>query len=256
MKRLRQPVIGLIAALASLIIIIGIIALVLIEGRKSKTTDSLTPTNQVASLTLQSVRSTAGTLQPIALVSPTPTFCPTPIGWTSYLIQSGDSLADLAESRGLSTEDLVQANCLDMPFAMPGSTISLPVGLIFSNTQPGTNSATDPPVSATAQPVVPTASPSATPSATKVLQTASPTAVSCQAPSGWVVYTVVRGDALAIIARHNGTTVEELQKVNCLGNSTVLHVGDRLYIPGNQSTPIQSPAPTLFGTNTPTTASR
>jgi LysM repeat protein len=248
MKRLRQPVIGIIAALASLVIIIGIVSLVLIEGRKPQSAKASTPGAQTSSSTHLSNSSTPGTQFPAALFSPTPTLCPTPAGWTAYLIQSGDTLVDLADSRGVSTEDLVRANCLNGPFAMPGSTIALPVGLIFASTEPASSAPTEQPLAATSQPAAATATFTLTATSRPAAPSVTVTGGRCQEPSGWVVYTVVRGDALAIIARHFGTTVAELQRVNCLGNSTLLHIGDRLYVPGGVTTS----TPGVSGTITPT----
>jgi LysM repeat protein len=53
----------------------------------------------------------------------------------------------------------------------------------------------------------------------------------CGAPAGWVVYIVQPGDTLYRISRIYGITVLELQKANCMGSSTVIVVGKRLYVP-------------------------
>ena len=45
-------------------------------------------------------------------------------------------------------------------------------------------------------------------------------------------YTVVSGDTLSRIAKKNGTTVLELQKVNKLTSSSTLSIGQKLLIPG------------------------
>jgi LysM repeat protein len=53
----------------------------------------------------------------------------------------------------------------------------------------------------------------------------------CGAPAGWVLYTVQPGDTLYRISRIYGITVSELQKANCMGTSTVIVVGKRLFVP-------------------------
>ena len=53
------------------------------------------------------------------------------------------------------------------------------------------------------------------------------------------VHVVKRGDNLWIIARRYGTTTQKIQAVNGL-NSTHLHIGQRLKIPGRKSDPLPS----------------
>jgi len=65
--------------------------------------------------------------------------------------------------------------------------------------------------------------------------TASPTVtgtvVPCSLPTGWINYTVRRGDTLLNIAKANGTTIEALQVANCLTNINNIRVGQVLYVP-------------------------
>ena len=57
------------------------------------------------------------------------------------------------------------------------------------------------------------------------------------------VHTVQRGETLSAIARRNGTTVAELQRLNGISNPNKIYVGQRLSIPGGSSTPTPAPAP-------------
>ncbi len=58
-----------------------------------------------------------------------------------------------------------------------------------------------------------------------------PAPVSCGRPAGWVNYTVRANDTLFQLSLSFGVTVTQLQSANCLGTSTILHVGRTLYVP-------------------------
>ncbi len=60
-------------------------------------------------------------------------------------------------------------------------------------------------------------------------------------PPEWLAYQVKAGDTLLGIATAIGSTIDELQRVNCLQNINALRVGDTLYLPrlpGSMATPI------------------
>ncbi|MBN1287763.1 MAG: LysM peptidoglycan-binding domain-containing protein [Anaerolineae bacterium] len=68
-------------------------------------------------------------------------------------------------------------------------------------------------------------------------------------PAGWVQYTVRQGDSLYALSRRFGTTVEALQRANCLAGARI-YAGQRLWTP-----PGTAPAtPTGAPTTAPTTA--
>jgi hypothetical protein len=73
------------------------------------------------------------------------------------------------------------------------------------------------------------------------------TRVNCLPQTGWPVYTVVAGDTLGFIAQRTGSTVAQLAQANCLANTELIYIGQRLYVPALPAvaTPIPSPNPNL-----------
>jgi LysM repeat protein len=57
------------------------------------------------------------------------------------------------------------------------------------------------------------------------------TPIPCGAPYGWVQYIVQPGDSLYHISQLYRVTVSELQQANCLGNSTTIYTGQKLWVP-------------------------
>lgn len=95
----------------------------------------------------------------------------------------------------------------------------------------------------------PTASPSATASPTATPAAARPTATTgqpCQVrpPLGWVRYEVQPGDTLFALATRANTTVERVAAVNCLAQTDLIAVGQRLYLPssGGGASPTSAPS--------------
>lgn len=100
------------------------------------------------------------------------------------------------------------------------------------------------------------------------------TIIPCGPPTGWVrTYVVQRGDTLFRIALSYGITYPQLQRANCMGSSTIIYAGQRLWVPNIPTrTPIPgtttipdfptstdtptptatTPAPTFTPTSTPT----
>jgi len=76
---------------------------------------------------------------------------------------------------------------------------------------------------------------------------------SCGRPSGWVAYTIRRGDTLSSIAVRVGTTVSALKQGNCLSSDKIL-AGAALWVPRLPAPPPTStrrPTATRRPTNTP-----
>ena len=65
------------------------------------------------------------------------------------------------------------------------------------------------------------------------------TATDCRPspPDGWFRYTVQRGDTLSEIAARTGSTVSELQRVNCIRNARHIRVGQSLFVPHEPEPP-------------------
>lgn len=65
-----------------------------------------------------------------------------------------------------------------------------------------------------------------------VIPTATEASNSCAPrPVDWEPYTVRAGDTLFRLATPRGTTVQRVQEVNCIGDSTNLRIGQQLFLP-------------------------
>ena len=91
--------------------------------------------------------------------------------------------------------------------------------------------------------------------------------IQCGPPAGWIFYTVQPGDTLFSIGLSYGVTVAELQFANCMGSSTLIRAGTRLFVPNVPTRtpttesnppapatprPSNTPSPTLRPSSTPT----
>jgi len=77
------------------------------------------------------------------------------------------------------------------------------------------------------------------------------TVIPCGPPVGWVKnYIVQPGDTLFRIALSYNITYPRLQRANCMGSSTIIYIGQRLWVP---NIPTRTPVPgiTIVPTNTP-----
>ncbi|MEW5956083.1 MAG: LysM peptidoglycan-binding domain-containing protein [Chloroflexota bacterium] len=103
------------------------------------------------------------------------------------------------------------------------------------------------PLAATSTPVVIVVTP------TPPLAPAAVTPGACQPPPSWTAYTVQPGDTLNSLASRTGTSVFELQQVNCLASFT-LQSGQTIYLPFTPPTPTVTftPRPTERPGPTPT----
>ncbi|MDP3185860.1 MAG: LysM peptidoglycan-binding domain-containing protein [Anaerolineales bacterium] len=83
------------------------------------------------------------------------------------------------------------------------------------------------------------------------------TLIPCGPPSGWIRYTVLKGDTLYSLAQYYQVTVQQLQQANCMGGSTSLYTDRQIYVPPKPTrtpspTPTPSATPTASDTPTPT----
>ena len=97
-----------------------------------------------------------------------------------------------------------------------------------------------------------TPSPSFTPTNTRMpTRTPVPTQPCRENPWGWkYTWVVRRGETLFGIADEVDSTVQELMRANCL-TSTVIHVGQELWVPNPRSTAVPVPTRTSTPTSTP-----
>lgn len=141
---------------------------------------------------------------PTAAPAPTPTVATPPSPTTAapassssltYTIQSGDTLAAIADRFNVSVDAIVAANSIDNPDVISvGQQLTIPTG--------GTGN-TD---------------------------AASPTAVTTASGN---TYTVASGDTLAAIANRFNVDLDNLIEVNNIENQDVISVGQQLIIPSS-----------------------
>jgi len=208
MKTLRQLLLGILIALASIGLLLGGFALSLAEGNSIATstsiptstpTPTLIPTSSPTWLPFTPSVSTKPSLDSptpsptltktlTSTPPPAPTNCPPPQGWLVYFVQPGETLDSIATRYQINTSILQGANCLVTKELLPSVVIYVPP-----------------------------------------MRTQTP--LPCGAPNSWVAYYVQNGDTLYSLSLTYGTTVAELQRANCLGASTRLHNGQALYVP-------------------------
>jgi LysM repeat protein len=204
MNVIKELAAGLLFSFFSITIVFGSASLSLAEGSLLSTplpTATLTP-----GLVMQTSAFIPPTPSPQVQSTqvPTPTFtsqptatsCPPPPGWEQYIVQSGDSLQNLAEQRQMTIEEIYVGNCLFSQELIPGTYLYV---LPF-----------------TPVPEAPTS---------------TSTPIPCGPPTGWFSYTVRDNDTLYLLHVYFGVSIYELQMANCLGNSTLIRTGDILYVP-------------------------
>jgi LysM repeat protein len=129
----------------------------------------------------------------------TPTFtpkidCPVKAGFVKYVVQPGETLSDLAHKYSTSGKTILIASCIET------------AGL--SSVNPIAGSELQVPI-------------------------LHPTSVVgyCPAPPGWILHTVQPGENLFDLSLVTHVHVPDLQAANCLGSSTKIIAGQRLYLP-------------------------
>ncbi|MBD8659684.1 LysM peptidoglycan-binding domain-containing protein [Frigoribacterium sp. CFBP 8754] len=125
---------------------------------------------------------------------------------SSYTVKSGDTVASIAGSFGLSTASVLALNGLSWKSTIfPGQTLSLVAGAV-------------------AAPSVPVSSTRASSSPTR--------------------YTIARGDTLSSIAGAHGVSTSALLQANGLSWSSIIYPGQQLALPGAAAPARSTPAPT------------
>jgi formylglycine-generating enzyme required for sulfatase activity len=170
---------------------------------------TLTTTTSVLALRTETPNSS-----PTAFLPQPPETCTPPVGWLPYVVQSGDTLENIATHYHISSSTLQQSNCMLTMELLPSEVIYVPP--------------------------VPTQTP--VPASTQ-------NQVSCGRPNGWIIYIVQSGDTAYRLSLAYGISVAELQRANCMGNSTIINVGQAFYVP--PWVPL-TPSPTQLNTTTST----
>lgn len=239
MKKIRQVLLGIGAALLSVLMVLGSFSIAFTEGglvnlAALQLTASLTP-GATQMLPLTSVPQSEFTATPVldltehpeASVTEKPTetlSCPPPEGWVLITVAPGDTLESLAEAYRTTPAQLKAENCLISDTVLTGSTLFVPG--------------------------MPTSTPSPIPTL----------ATTCSPPAGWLPYTIRVGDTLFTIGLLVGASVDVLQSANCMGDRTDIRAGEILFvpfIPANIRTPTPvstktATVPPLAETRTPT----
>ncbi|MCX8063395.1 MAG: LysM peptidoglycan-binding domain-containing protein [Anaerolineales bacterium] len=220
MKGKLAWLIGIGLWMVSLIVVLGSLVLSLSEGgllRPNPSEQQLVATTPADYVATPEESEMVLELPPTATFFPSPTrtatetatpvpTCAYPAGWIVTTLPAGVSLETLALQYGLTPEQILQANCLTAESLGTKSELYLP-----------------------APTVTPTATETERPRKPKATQTAG--SAKCGPPASWVIYIIQKGDTLYSIAVQTGTTVADLQWANCLGNSTMVRAGQKLYVP-------------------------
>jgi LysM repeat protein len=213
MQTFRQLGVGVIVAIASVILVVGGIFLSLAETLPPPATPTQIPPTFPESFPTPTATTIGfpatdtqtpiqGSTLPTMTASPTlvlsPTACTPPSGWIRVTTGSGDTVYSLAQRYKTTAENLNAANCL--------TAAELPAGMALY------------------VPPVPTV-----------------TVAPCGPPFSWVRNYIVRpGDTLFRIALSYNITYPQLQRANCMGSSTTIYTGQRLWVP---NVPTRTPVP-------------
>ncbi|MGB8215291.1 MAG: LysM peptidoglycan-binding domain-containing protein [Anaerolineales bacterium] len=220
MKSLRQVFFGIVVALASIGLLLGGFLLSLAEGKiTTLSTSSPTPTPTLmptSSPTWQPLTPSLGSLTPTPTwtITQTPSLLPPPTNCPPPV----GWLPYIVQAG--DTLDGIAARYQVSIAALQHANCLLTPGLL-----PGV---------VIYVPPVPTQTP-----------------VPCGPPYLWIVYIVQPGDTLYHLSQAYGITVAQLQAANCMGDSTLLHTGQALYVP---PWAMHTPTPTVPGLTTPTSA--
>ena len=220
MQSLRQLSIGIIIAIVSVVLVIGGIFLSLAETFSPLATPTqIPPTLQLTfptmtpSLAIAQSETPTATLTEIA--SQTASITLTPLPTCAPAPASWIQIILAAGDTIYSIAQQYRTTTENLSAANCLTSLDLPVGYVLLV----------PPVQATV------------------------TAIPCGPFAGWVrTYIVQPGDNLFRIGLSYGVTVSQLQRANCMGSSTTIFVGQRLWVP---NVPTRTPGVTIVP-NTPT----
>lgn len=234
MKSTGQFFLGILSAIGTSLLVLSAASLALMEGSSGIATAVL-PGPTAAIPTAVAVTNPGGSLETLTptAIQVQPTACPTPEGWTRYVVQPGDTIEAIAAQAGIDVEQVQKANCLVGSSLFPNTTLFLPV-------PESTSTPEDLPT-----PLPTLEQPTQEPSAT-FPPVIIPTR--CGPPSGWVPYIVQYGDTLYHLSVVFGVSQDWLRSANCM-SGTGLKAGQTLYVPF--VAPTRTPAPSRTPTSAP-----
>ncbi len=119
--------------------------------------------------------------------------------------------------------------------ATPSATDTLSPTASLTNTEIPSETATS--LSSATSTLTVTVQASATSTLTSTVTAANLTLKACTPPANWQAYTVAVGETYYKIAVKFNTTVDALQRVNCLSNPGKLLAGQTIYVPPLTATP-------------------
>ena len=211
MQTMRQLGVGLIVAIVSIVLVVGGIFLSLAETLPPPGTPTQIPPTFPESFptpttsTIFTLTSFVDLLTPSETASPTPLVSPTPCTPPVGWIRVTTGAGDTVYS--LAQRYKTTAESLNAANCLTAA--ELPAG------------------SALYVPPVPTV-----------------TVIPCGPPAGWVKRHIVQpGDNLFRIALSYGITYPQLQRANCMGSSTTIYPGQRLWVP---NVPTRTPGVTII----------
>ena len=229
MKSIQSPIIGIMAAFGSGILVLSALSFGLLEGSMiPQQKPTLRPTFPPPNLTPIGFYTKTATSSPTDIPA-TQTICPIPEGWEQFTIQSADQIPDLALARGFTMDEILRSNCLISDKITAGIAIYIPPLPTSTMTLSLTHTVT---ASQTPRPVL------------------------CGPPPGWVRYTIQSSDTLTKISRLYRVSVWQLRQANCLV-SNLIRAGSRIWVPNVATstytfTPELPQPPTLSPSITPT----
>ncbi len=213
------------AGLAMLIVIIGIVAFILFGGPQRLGWGSA-PVPPTRTSTPRAVTPIITTI--VATPIPSPTTGPTP-GVIKYRVKPGDTLLEIAVRYKTTVQAIKNANNLKDDIIRVGDELLIPLP---TPTPPPTLSPT---------PGTPT----------PISMQSPPTSANAADAAGVIRHQVRRGDTLISIAATYGSTVETIRVANQL-ESDLLAVGQWLIVPLGAWTPTPSPTLRVNASATPT----
>ncbi len=156
----------------------------------------------------------------------------------THTVQRGESIRDIARRYGVSATDIKRWNDLRRGKVKEGDTLRIEVAAASADINAAavtpSREVAAPEPEKKVQPAVPA------PETKKEKPAAKPGKTDTASSSKTRSHTVQSGENLMRIAMKYGTTVEEIQKLNGMKNSTFLKAGQTLKIPAAKSTPKKS----------------